>query len=83
MQQKTSRITSEVTLDQTEITVLRLLAERPRSSVEVKELIGRSREHAARLMKILFEKELVTRDDAKKPFVYRLTEKGRGHVPAG
>jgi hypothetical protein len=64
-------------LDTTERTVLQLLLDRPRTSVEIKSLVNKSREHTARLMKSLFERFLVERDDSKKPYVYRITEKGR------
>ena len=74
--------TSQVTLDETEMSVIRLLDAKSRSSVEIKELIGKSREHAARLMKALFDSGLVTRDSSKKPFVYQLTESGRRYLSA-
>ena len=75
--EQTSQITSQITLDDTQIAVIRLLGDKPRSSVEIKELIGKSREHAARLMKTLFDEKLVSRDSSKKPFVYQLTDNGR------
>ena len=78
----TTRETSQVTLDETEMSVLKLLSEKPRSSVEIKELTGKSREHAARLMKALFDSGLVSRDSSKKPFVYQLTENGRNRLPS-
>lgn len=71
---------SRITLDETELSVIKLLSVKPRSSVEIKELIGKTREHAARLMKILFDSGLVTRDTSKKPFVYQLTEAGRRYL---
>jgi DNA-binding HxlR family transcriptional regulator len=77
MTQPTSQVTSNITLDQTQRLVLKLLGDKPRTSVEVKELIGKSREHAARLMKDLFDAGLVGRDSSNKPFLYQLTEKGR------
>jgi DNA-binding MarR family transcriptional regulator len=64
-------------LDATEVTVIKLLGEKPRSSVEIKELVGKSREHTARLMKSLFDRGFVTRDDSNRPFVYQLTDDGR------
>jgi CRP-like cAMP-binding protein len=73
---------SQTTLDETELSVIRLLDVKPRNSVEIKELIGKTREHAARLMKTLFDSGLVTRDTSKKPFVYQLTEAGRRYLPA-
>jgi len=74
--------TSQITLDETEVSVIKLLGAKPRSSVEIKELIGKSREHAARLMKALYDSGLVSRDTSKKPFVYQLTEAGRGYLSA-
>ena len=74
--------TSQVTLDGTEMSVIKLLSTQARSSVEIKELIGKSREHAARLMKTLFDSGLVTRDASKKPFIYQLTEAGRRYLSA-
>jgi hypothetical protein len=65
---------------ETETKVLRLLAEGPRSSVEIKERVGRSREHTARLMKALFDRGLVVRNDRNKPYVYEITESGRSYV---
>jgi DNA-binding HxlR family transcriptional regulator len=73
---------SQVTLDETEASVIKLLSVKSRSSVEIKELIGKSREHAARLMKALYDSGLVTRDTSKKPFVYQLTETGRRYLSA-
>lgn len=73
---------SQITLDDTELSVIKLLGDKPMSSVEIKELIGKSREHAARMMKALFDSGLVTRDNSKKPFVYQLTETGRRYLSA-
>lgn len=67
-------------LDDTEKTVMRLLREKPRNSVEVKDLLQISREHAARLMKSLFDRNLVTRDDSSKPFVYVLSDAGQRYL---
>lgn len=67
-------------LDKTERMVLKLLGDGPRSSVEIKQAIDRSREHTARLMKALFERGLVSRDDSQRPFVYRLTDAGRNYL---
>ncbi len=67
-------------LEPTERVVRQLLMERPRSSIEIKTLVKKSREHSARLMKTLFERRLVSRADEKKPFVYELTEEGRRYL---
>ena len=67
-------------LEPTERVVLQLLMERPRTSIEIKTLVKKSREHSGRLMKTLFERRLVSRADQKKPFVYELTEEGRRYL---
>lgn len=58
-------------------TLLAVLSERALTSVEVRQRFAISREHAARILKVLFDDGLVTRNDSKKPFVYELTEAGR------
>jgi biotin operon repressor len=65
---------------ETEARVLHLLAEGPMSSAQIKEALGRSREHTARLMKGLFDRGLVMRNDRNKPYVYEITESGRSYV---
>ena len=57
--------------------ILKLLAERPRTSREVQHAVGRTREHTARLMKKLHDSGLVSRDVNSKPFKYAIT--GSGH----
>ncbi len=69
-----------VTLGKTELRVLKELVAGPRTSVEVNRLIGGSREHAARLMKNLYDSGLVVRDEQKKPYVYRMTNQGLEQV---
>ncbi len=71
------RLGGSRSLEPTEKIVLQLLSARPRTSVEIKALVNKSREHTARLMKSLFERRLVIRNDSKKPFVYQITEQGR------
>jgi CRP-like cAMP-binding protein len=66
--------------DDTEKAAIRLLADGAKSTIEVKKAIDKSREHTARMMKSLFDKGLVTRDDSAKPFVYQLTERGRAYL---
>jgi Winged helix DNA-binding domain len=65
---------------ETEARVLRFLVGGAKSSAEIKDQIGRSREHTARLMKALFERGLVVRNDRNKPYVYEITESGRSYV---
>lgn len=56
--------------------VLKLLVEGPKTSRQIETVIGRSREHTARLMKKLFELGYVTRNTATKPYTYAITEAG-------
>jgi predicted transcriptional regulator len=70
----------KVALERVEIEILKALKERPRTSVEIKNIIGKSREHTARLMKTLFDRGIVSRDDSTKPFVYQLTEQGMRYL---
>jgi biotin operon repressor len=65
---------------ETEAKVLRFLAQGPRSSAEIKEQLGRSREHTARLMKSLFDRGLVVRNERNKPYVYEITESGKSYA---
>lgn len=57
--------------------ILKLLSERPRTSREVQQSIGRTREHTARLMKKLHDLGLVSRDINTKPFRYNITDAGQ------
>jgi len=65
---------------ETEFKVLSFLAAGSKSSAQIKDHLGKSREHTARLMKSLFDRGLVTRSDKTKPYVYELTEPGRAQV---
>ena len=60
--------------------VLKLLMEGPKTSRQIEGLIGRSREHTARLMKKLFEMGYVTRDMATKPYTYAITDAGKNAI---
>lgn len=57
--------------------VLKLLADGPKTSREIESVIGRSREHTARLMKKLYELGYVSRDAAAKPYRYAITDSGK------
>lgn len=60
----------------TELQVLTLLAnEGPKSAPEIGRVVGRSREHTARLMKKLFEEGYIRRDQTRIPFRYSLVER--------
>ena len=56
--------------------ILTLLKDGPLTSTEIQKRVGRSREHVARFLKSLYERGLVERDEAKKPYVYKISEKG-------
>lgn len=60
--------------------ILKLLMERPRTSRDVQNAIGRTREHTARLMKKLHDAGLVSRDLNSKPFRYAITEAGQARL---
>lgn len=57
--------------------VLKLLLEGPKTSRQIESVIGRSREHTARLMKKLFEMGYVSRDMTSKPYTCTITEAGK------
>jgi hypothetical protein len=56
--------------------ILTLLIERPRTSREIQHAIGRTREHTSRLMKRLYQTNLVSRESGSKPFKYTITDAG-------
>ena len=56
--------------------ILKLLIERPRTSREIQYAIGRTREHTSRLMKRLYQTNLVSRESDSKPFKYTITDTG-------
>ncbi len=57
--------------------ILKLLVEKNRTSRDVQQAIGRTREHTARLMKKLTDAGFVERQVNSKPFRYTITEAGR------
>jgi predicted HTH transcriptional regulator len=60
-------------LTETELTILNLLAnEGDRTAPQIKQRIGLTREHTARLMKNLFSRGYVERRTDRMPYVYRL-----------
>jgi hypothetical protein len=63
-----------------EVEILKMLDERARTSVEIRHQFSVTREHSARLLKGLFDKGLVVRNDSHKPFVYDVTEAGRRYL---
>lgn len=60
--------------------ILKLLHNEPKTSNEIKNAISRTREHTSRLMKKLYEMNLVERDVKNRPFRYRLTEAGNNYL---
>jgi len=67
-------------LDETQLSAIRLLSQKEMNTREITDALNKSREHTARIMKALFEWGLVTRDDKRKPFVYKLTDAGRARL---
>lgn len=57
--------------------ILKLLNSNQMTSKEIQKSIGRTREHTARLMKKLYQLQLVDRNMSNKPFTYSITEEGR------
>ena len=60
--------------------ILKILLKESLSSNDIKNAIGRTREHTARLMKKLYDLKFVDRDITTKPFKYRLTEQGKKYL---
>lgn len=57
--------------------ILKKLENTSLTTKEIQLMIGRTREHTSRLMKKLYEEDLVVRDIAAKPFRYTITNEGR------
>ncbi len=64
----------------TEHYILKIILKESLTSNEIKKAIGRTREHTSRLMKKLYELQLVDRDVTTKPFKYKLTEQGKKYI---
>jgi predicted transcriptional regulator len=65
-------------LTSTELRVLEILTnEGQKTAPEIKNKIGLTREHTARLMKKLYEKGYVEREEVKTPYAYRVKEEMR------
>ena len=65
-------------LTATELRVLEILTnEGQKTAPEIKNEIGLTREHTARLMKKLYQKGYVERDETKTPYAYRIKEEMR------
>ncbi|MEM2917016.1 MAG: helix-turn-helix domain-containing protein [Candidatus Bathyarchaeia archaeon] len=62
-------------LTETELAVLEMLTnEGEKTAPEIKQKIGLTREHTARLMKKLYERGYVERNSTKVPYTYRIKE---------
>jgi DNA-binding HxlR family transcriptional regulator len=68
------------TTNTTEVTILRSLVEGPKTPNAIREVIQVTREHNGRLLKGLFDRGLVVRNEEHKPYVYEITEAGRAYV---
>lgn len=64
-------------LSPTEAQILKLLSEGAKTPRQIEQVIKKSREHTARLLKTLYDSGYVTRTDVMKPYVYEVTAKGR------
>lgn len=71
------------TTNDTEATILRTLLEGPRTPNAIREVIQVTREHNGRLLKGLFDRGLVVRNEEHKPYVYEITEAGKQYLNAG
>jgi predicted transcriptional regulator len=60
--------------------ILKILLKKSMTSNEIKNAIGRTREHTARVMKKLYDLKVVDRDTTTKPFKYKLTEQGKRFI---
>lgn len=68
----------------TELQVLTLLArDGPKSAPEIGRVVGRSREHTARLMKRLYEEGYIRRDQTRIPFRYSVVDRVKQTVVKG
>jgi DNA-binding HxlR family transcriptional regulator len=67
---------------QTEVQILESLNSGAKTSGQIRDIIGKSREHTARLMKELYEKGLVVRREGERPFSYEVTDEGKRYLSA-
>lgn len=79
--QATTQTPTSFELDETQLIAIRLLSESPKNTRELTDALRKSREHTARIMKELFKMGLASRNEASKPFTYKLTEEGRRRIP--
>jgi predicted transcriptional regulator len=60
-----------------ELLILKFISDSSKTSKEVQDSIKKSREHTARLLKSLFEKKYLGRENKGKYFVYFITDQGK------
>jgi CRP-like cAMP-binding protein len=79
IEQTEQRVDVDKRAGSTEREALRLVFEgRGKTTAkDIQQKIGRTREHAARMMNGLFQEGLVDRDVSVRPFAYSITQKGR------
>ena len=63
-----------------ELQILRYITTGSKTSREVQDSIKRSREHTARLLKALYDKNYLSRENKGKYFLYSITEIGRRSI---
>jgi DNA-binding MarR family transcriptional regulator len=63
-----------------EIKILKFISNSPKTSKEVQDSIKKSREHTSRLLKSLFEKKYLERENKGKYFVYFITDQGKSII---
>ena len=74
--QATSEVVTTNESGSLNIQILELLKKGALTSVQVQSIIKKSREHTARELKRMTELGLVERDISKRPFTYKITNKG-------
>lgn len=60
--------------------ILLLLREKPMTTTQIQERVGKTREHTSRIMNGLYHSGFVMRDTSSKPFKYSITDTGLLHL---
>lgn len=69
-----NKISQDITkLNKTEKIILDNLVNKEYTANELQNIINKTREHTSRLLKNLYNKNIITRDESDKPYIYRLT----------
>jgi hypothetical protein len=74
---KKDDIRDDVALHLNTVNSILKMLEVPLTSREIQGKIKKSREHTSRLLKKLYSKNIVIRDEATRPFRYKITNEGR------